>query len=121
MLADDGSVLAEHAAPRGLLSVPTGGWAAAFEAEFGAWLAVHPGLPCLMAGMVGSRQGWVEAPYCACPANLADLAARLCWVQPGRVAIVPGLSVEVDGLPELVDPVLGAIFDEAEKLRRCWA
>jgi 2-dehydro-3-deoxygalactonokinase len=102
LLADDGSVLAEHAAPRGLLSVPTGGWAAAFEAEFGAWLAVHPGLPCLMAGMVGSRQGWVEAPYCACPANLADLAARLCWVQPGRVAIVPGLSVEVDGLPDVM-------------------
>ena len=102
LLAADGTVLAEHAAPRGLLSVPPGGWAAAFEAEFGAWLAAHPGLPCLMAGMVGSRQGWVEAPYCACPANLADLAARLCWVQPGRVAIVPGLSVEVDGLPDVM-------------------
>ena len=102
LLAADGSVLAEHAAPRGLLSVQPGGWAAAFEAEFGTWLAAHPGLPCLMAGMVGSRQGWVEAPYCACPANLADLAARLCWVQPGRVAIVPGLSVEVDGLPDVM-------------------
>lgn len=102
LLAADGTVLAEHAAPRGLLSVPTGGWAAAFEAEFGAWLAAHPGLPCLMAGMVGSRQGWVEAPYCACPANLADLAARLCWVQPERIAIVPGLSVEVDGLPDVM-------------------
>ena len=102
LLAADGSVLAEHAAPRGLLSVQPGGWAAAFEAEFGAWLAAHPGLPCLMAGMVGSRQGWVEAAYCACPAGLADLAARLCWVQPERIAIVPGLSVEVDGLPDVM-------------------
>ena len=57
LLAADGTLLAEHAAPRGLLSVPPGGWAAAFDAEFGPWQAAHPGLPCLMAGMVGSRQG----------------------------------------------------------------
>lgn len=102
LLAADGRVLAEHAAPRGLLSVAPGGWAAAFEAEFGAWLAAHPGLVCLMAGMVGSRQGWAEAAYCNCPAGLADVAAQLRWVQPGRVAIVPGLSCEADGLPDVM-------------------
>lgn len=102
LLAADGTVLAEHAAPRGLLSVPPGGWGAAFEAEFGAWLAAHPGLVCLMAGMVGSRQGWAEAAYCRCPAGLADVAAQLCWVQPGRVAIVPGLCCEADGVPDVM-------------------
>ena len=94
LLAADGTVLAEHAAPRGLLSIEPGTWAAAFEAEFGAWRAAHPAIPCLMAGMVGSRQGWAEAPYCPCPAGLDDLADRLLWLQPGRLAIVPGLSVE---------------------------
>ncbi len=93
LLTVDGTVLAEHAAPRGLLSVAPGGWAAAFKAEFGAWRAAHPGVPCLMAGMVGSRQGWAEAAYCPCPAGQPDLAARLLWVQPG-VAIVPGLAVD---------------------------
>ncbi len=93
LLDGDGAVLAEHAAPRGLLGIPAGGWAGVFDAEFGAWRARWPGLRCLMAGMVGSRQGWAEAPYCACPASLADLAQRLRWVQPGRIAIVPGLSV----------------------------
>ena len=102
LLAADGSVLAEHAAPRGLLSVPPGGWAAAFEAEFGAWRAAHPGLLCLMSGMVGSRQGWVEAPYCAAPAGLADLARHLAWVQPGRIAIVPGLCAHVGGVPDVM-------------------
>ena len=94
LLAADGTVLAEHAAPRGLLSMAPGGWAAAFEAEFGGWRAAHPNIPCLMAGMVGSRQGWAEAPYCPCPAGLDDLVDRLLWLQPGRLAIVPGLSVE---------------------------
>ena len=45
-----------------------------------------------MAGMIGSNRGWVEAPYVPCPAGLAELAARLHWVEPGRIAIVPGVS-----------------------------
>lgn len=102
LLAADGTVLAEHAAPRGLLSIAPGGWAAAFEAEFGAWRAAHPHIPCLLAGMVGSRQGWAEAPYCPCPAGLDDLADRLLWLQPGKLAIVPGLSTERDGLPDVM-------------------
>ena len=32
-------------------------------------------LPVIACGMVGSRQGWVEAPYLPCPAGLSDLAA----------------------------------------------
>ena len=102
LLAADGRVLAERAAPRGLLGIAPGGWADAFEAEFGTWRAAHPGLPCLMAGMVGSRQGWVEAPYCPCPAGAADLAAHLLWLQPGQVAIVPGLSTDHAGLPDVM-------------------
>jgi 2-dehydro-3-deoxygalactonokinase len=102
LLAADGTVLAERSAARGLLSVPPGGWAEVFDAEFGAWQAAHPEMPCLMAGMVGSRQGWSEAPYCACPAGPADLAARLHWLRPGRLAIVPGLCCEADGLPDVM-------------------
>ncbi len=108
LLAADGTLLAGHSAPLGLLSIPAGGWAAVFEHEFGAWRASHPGLLCLLAGMVGSRQGWVEAPYCACPAGLADLAAKLCWLPAdptssgGRLAIVPGLSITSDGLPDVM-------------------
>ena len=49
--------------------------------------------PLLLAGMVGSNRGWREAPYVPCPARLGDLVARLEWVETGRVAIVPGLSI----------------------------
>ena len=48
--------------------------------------------PLLLAGMIGSNRGWVEAPYVPCPAGLDDLVARLCWPEPQRTAIVPGLS-----------------------------
>ena len=92
LLAADGTLLASHSAPRGLLSVPAGGWQSVFDAEFGQWCSAHPTLPVLMAGMVGSRQGWAEAPYCPCPAGVAELAGALHWLQPGRLAIVPGVS-----------------------------
>lgn len=102
LLAADGTVLAQRAAPRGLLGVPPGGWQDAFDAEIGPWCAAHPGLPVLLAGMVGSRQGWAEAPYAACPAGLADVARQLLWLQPGRLAIVPGLCTDVAGVPDVM-------------------
>jgi 2-dehydro-3-deoxygalactonokinase len=42
--------------------------------------------------MAGSQQGWREAPYCPCPAGFAELGQHLLWLQPGRIALVPGLS-----------------------------
>ena len=33
--------------------------------------------PIVMSGMVGSRQGWVEAPYVQCPAGFDEIAAKL--------------------------------------------
>lgn len=49
-------------------------------------------LPLLLAGMIGSNRGWHEAPYAPAPAGLPELAQRLVWAEPGRVAIVPGVS-----------------------------
>ena len=95
LLDAQGTVLAERASTQGILSVPSGAFPAAFEAQFGDW--ARSGVQqCLIAGMAGSKQGWVEAPYCACPAGFADIAAQLAWVVgaalPLPVAIVPGLS-----------------------------
>lgn len=49
-------------------------------------------LPVVMAGMVGSTAGWVNAPYLACPVSLGDIASRLTRVED-RAWIVPGLSL----------------------------
>ena len=85
--------------PRGILTVPAGEFPAVFEQCFGDWLAQRPEALCLLLGMVGSRQGWQEAAYCPCPAGFAELGQHLLWLQAGRMAIVPGLSVQQhDGL-----------------------
>jgi 2-dehydro-3-deoxygalactonokinase len=54
-------------------------------------------MPLLLAGMVGSSRGWMEAPYVPCPATLPDITARLLWAEPGQAAIVPGISLIEDG------------------------
>lgn len=53
-------------------------------------------LPVVMAGMVGSNAGWLNAPYLACPVSLKAIASRLVRVED-KAWIVPGLSLERAG------------------------
>lgn len=59
-------------------------------------------MPMLLGGMVGSNRGWMEAPYVACPATLSDIAHQLLWAEPGRTAIVPGVSLIEDGRADVM-------------------
>ena len=96
----DGRVLEERGAARGILTVEPGQFPRVLDELCGDWL--REGAPCLVSGMAGSRQGWLEAPYCECPADAAQLAQRLAWVQRGRIAIVPGVSCERGGVPDVM-------------------
>lgn len=103
LLGDGGAVLAERREPWGVLHLPAsgeGGFAAALQRVAGDWLAATPGLPVIASGMVGSAQGWREAPYADCsadsPADAAALAARLLRFEalPGvKLHIVPGVRL----------------------------
>lgn len=100
LLAADGGVLEERSFARGILTVDKGGFPDVFESCFGDWM--QTGTRCLIAGMAGSQQGWIEAMYCPCPARLNDIAAHLVWADPDRIAIVPGLSIDKDGIPDVM-------------------
>ncbi|AEG92233.1 2-dehydro-3-deoxygalactonokinase [Ramlibacter tataouinensis] len=100
-----GRVLEERSAPQGILAVPPDGFPAVLAAACRGWEGAGA-RGVLMSGMVGSRQGWQEAAYCPCPAGFGDVAARLLRLPDlpplGRVAIVPGLRCEHDGLPDVM-------------------
>ncbi len=93
-LAADGAIVERRSAALGILQVEGRGFAGAFQKLVGDWLDGVTGAPVLMCGMIGSRQGWVEAPYVAVPASSAELAEKLVPVPiAGRtVQIVPGLE-----------------------------
>ncbi|MEK7346328.1 MAG: 2-dehydro-3-deoxygalactonokinase [Pseudomonadota bacterium] len=105
-LGPTGQVLDSRAFARGILSVPAGQFAAVLDELFGDWLQA-PDVLCLISGMAGSRQGWQEAPYCPCPAGFAELGQHLLWLEPGRIALVPGLSCMAGGPLDAPDVMRG--------------
>jgi len=96
-----GQVLEEKSAPLGIANVPNGDFAGVFASLFADWMK-PAGTLCLISGMAGSRQGWAEAPYVACPAGPGDLVQHLHWIEPDRIAIVPGLSDTQTDVPDVM-------------------
>jgi 2-dehydro-3-deoxygalactonokinase len=86
----DGRMLAEAAGP-GAAAVK-GAFAESFIALTTGWRQQYGETPAILAGMVGSRLGWLEAPYVACPAAGKQIVAALQRVVEHDVVIVPGLS-----------------------------
>lgn len=105
-IAADGRVLARRESGRGILTVLGGAFDAVLAETASDWLAAEPDLPVLASGMIGSRQGWREAPYAACPAGALELADGLVEVRgPGGrpVWIAPGLSARDEaGMPDVM-------------------
>jgi 2-dehydro-3-deoxygalactonokinase len=104
-LADDGAIRERRTASSGIASLTRTDYAAVLRQQIGDWLRDMPDAPVLLSGMVGSRQGWREAPYAACPAGPADLVAGLCPVDIGDRTghIVPGLTCRrIDGIPDVM-------------------
>jgi 2-dehydro-3-deoxygalactonokinase len=87
----DGDTVAESESDDGINAL-TGSHETAFEVLVRDW----PDVPAILAGMVGSAQGWREVPYVAAPATPAALAAgalRFASSTGRAVAIIPGVMV----------------------------
>lgn len=104
-LTREGRVLAQRAAPKGILAVPSGGFEAVLQEIAGDWLADDAAAPLLLAGMVGSRQGWIEVPYAEAPADKAALLAKAVRhrLSDGRHAVfLPGVSCQRGDVPDVM-------------------
>jgi 2-dehydro-3-deoxygalactonokinase len=103
-LGGDGRVIGGRSAPSGILKEVD--FERVFEREIGAWLVDRPDLPVIASGMITSRQGWVEVPYCPCPAGSDEIARTLRRHATGAgrvIHFVPGLSaVGADGVPDVI-------------------
>src|ERR1700722_14687071 len=103
-LSAGGGGLARRSSSQGVLRVGKGNFQEVLRSEVGAWLADGEN-HILLCGMVGSRQGWVEAQYLGCPAGLAELANAVIKVPfaGAQVRLVPGVKgSDAAGVPELM-------------------
>ncbi len=91
----EGAVLEQRASHRGVATIESGRFADALGELISDWTA-GGGAHLIMCGMIGSRQGWAEAPYIACPTDLGALASKLLPLETpfGPALIAPGLSID---------------------------
>lgn len=93
-ISSAGAVLAARATGQGMSVLSPEDFEPALEASLEGWLLPGRTLPILACGMVGSRQGWVEAPYLDLPSPpLVPGRLVVAPVRSGRFAvrIMPGL------------------------------
>jgi 2-dehydro-3-deoxygalactonokinase len=92
-IAPEGTIRDRRAGMRGIVHVPDARFGDTLREEIGPWLAAGEN-HVLLSGMIGSRQGWKEAPYLPCPAGAPQVAAALVEIEFdwAQVKLVPGLS-----------------------------
>ena len=120
LLDPSGAILECRTGGPGIMKVEHGAFEAALDAFCGDWLAAHPRAQLIASGMIGSKQGWREAPYCPCPAGVANIAAhmiRIPLANGRQLAIVPGVSTTdaASGVPDVMrgeeTQIIGALPD----------
>lgn len=103
-LDEKGAILERRSSPLGILRIGGAGFTETLKSQIGAWL--HAGeTRILLCGMVGSRQGWMEAPYLPCPVGSHDLAKGVVKVpfDGAEALLVPGVvGPDSDGVPEVM-------------------
>jgi 2-dehydro-3-deoxygalactonokinase len=112
-----GLAIEEISGGKGALALGPGEHEPYLAARLSEWKARHPDLPIIASGMVGARQGWVEAPYAACPAGAAEIAAATVFAPSpalGEVRILPGVATrDGTGAPDVMrgeeTQILGAL------------
>ncbi len=123
LLDATGDPLEKKFAPLGVLKVSDSDFDAAFEQTCASWFNHgREAWPVLASGMIGSRQGWLEAPYVPCPAGVEQLAKKFVSLTPARgrrIAFVPGTSTEnCAGVPDVIrgeeTQIIGALEPESE-------
>ncbi len=100
----DGTFRDRRTAARGVQNVKDGRFADTLREEIGPWLAGGE-QHVLLCGMIGSRQGWKEAPYIPCPAGAKEIAASLVNIEFdwARVKVVPGVvTADANGVTEVM-------------------
>ncbi len=93
-IGDNGEVLEARELPLGIMQVADQRFEQALDSACGDWSTSQPDVPLIACGMVGSAQGWREAPYCPAPATQQDIARHLVTVplaNGNRLQIIPGV------------------------------
>ncbi len=89
------ALLARAESADGMSTLDRSGYERALLALVGVWLPTAGRVPVVACGMVGSRQGWIEAPYAAVPCSVLTpgrLVTPVLTETRLSVYVIPGLK-----------------------------
>ncbi|WGS17464.1 MULTISPECIES: 2-dehydro-3-deoxygalactonokinase [unclassified Bradyrhizobium] len=120
-----GHALDQRRSDEGMMAAAKPGFASVLQSHLDA-LGVAAGLPVVICGMAGARQGWVEAGYIDTPAHLSDMLDHAVVVggQARDIRILPGIAQRDAAAPDVMrgeeTQLLGALgFDAAGEAVVC--
>ncbi|QTF08980.1 2-dehydro-3-deoxygalactonokinase [Brenneria izadpanahii] len=131
-LGKNGVVLEKRTLPYGVAKLPSPvanreeAFLQAYTQACGDWLRETPACPVLACGMIGSAQGWRQAPYIEAPCDIRQLARQLIRIETGpdrAFSIVPGVWQDGD-LPEVMrgeETQIAGALQHDEQLRSAMA
>jgi 2-dehydro-3-deoxygalactonokinase len=100
-----GNLLATVTSDEGISSAAASDFGRILVTRCGDWIEAFSKVPVLMAGMIGSRNGWQEVPYVACPASVKEIKAGVQQVTISAqrsAGIVPGLLWHDAGVADVI-------------------
>lgn len=102
LMTADGVPLRESRGGEGMLHCTATGFAPVLRDHL-ARLGAADGLPVLICGMAGARQGWVEAPYLKTPTRLDGLHEGAIRIEASRdIRILPGIAQAQADRPDVM-------------------
>ncbi len=123
----NGEITHTQQANTGVFSVANHAFEHALRALIGDWLVANPTVEICAAGMIGSANGWREAPYVATPASMQALRANVMHIpfelSQHVLKIVPGVrhgaGGEVDVMRGEETQIFGVLQDESSEEMFC--
>ena len=103
LIGQSGEILSERRSTEGMTTAMRTGFPEVLASHLAA-ISAPSGLPVIICGMAGARQGWVEAGYVDVPADLSDVLKGAVRV-PGQqddVRILPGLAQRSTDTPDVI-------------------
>lgn len=94
-IGEGGRILRRRESAMGILTVQNRDFGVALRELIGDWSSAVSNLPIYLCGMIGSRNGWYEAPYSQCPSRLHEVGEHALDIDIGggrSACLIGGLS-----------------------------
>lgn len=118
-LMKKGNLVDTKVGNQGVLQVEDQAFEAALKQLIDPWLSAHDEFPIILSGLVGARDGWVEAPYIRTPCSSVEIQGGVVTVptnQLKNVFIVPGILHSGEDYPEVLRgeevSIIGAVKEQ---------